>query len=465
MLFKYTPKVEMLCFLFFICNNTYCASIPDKWINKTTPSFSFSIQNQTEFGEFWADEEKELGKIIVDNRICDQELRILPEKTKSIMLVDTWQIKPKNFDDFLIQKTGFFSEEEILFHRNLHSSNDFDELILRLQEAGIRYYSPSKETDVFLINQSLKMKKQIQQIIPTARTLQKLCLESIETLINQAEGIQKIKNKTYCICGVRLDFSDTAQEEDIKNCFFLLPYVFISDGMDSEVITSMNDALATSKGYFKLLKNIDYYSMDIHDTASTIKRVHNTMLFSKHNYMSSHVCSCIIDESSIAEEVGINEIRKFAHAEQRALDRVSIMLPDFITEISKSVENQIIIKGIRINMLVNNDSCSRCDAVIKMSIEKKGWLERLLISSIQQSIAFSEKEGHIIGGTNFNVTAAVSSKTPYNTGMDLGDVSFSSRGGIEREVGKIDDNKVDLKNSCVEFITKKESILKIYECK
>ena len=216
---------------------------------------------------------------------------------------------------------------------------------------------------------------------------------------------------------------------------------------------------------FDGIGNMDYYSMDLHDTSSTVRRVLDTMRFV--GYQGHPVCSSILEEVSHPERIELDEIRKFAHAEQRVLDRLAIMLPDFVTSIAKdlSVGSNIIFKGMRVHMLVNNDSCCRCDAVIKGATEKRGWLERLLIASIHRSEAFLDlpKVIAIDSDTGLVITAAVSSVAPYNTGMDLNGMRFLSRGGTMREVIKKKGTATARKEPAVDEANRKISVLKIYE--
>lgn len=358
--------------------------------------------------------------------------------------------------------------EEIVFHQFLHEGGDnsaFLAFIEALQVSGTRYYSPSKEFDEFLQKQVLPMKRHIG-VPSTEDTLQKACIGATETLIAQADGIQRIKNKTYCLAGVRLDYIDRAHGADVRNRFFLLPYVFVSDGMDPGAIGMMERFLVeTEELPIGRIRNVDYYSMDLHDTSSTVKRVLDTMRFVGYKYHP--ICYSILEEVSHPDHIELDEIRKFAHAEQRVLDRLAIMLPDFVTEIAKdpSIGNDIIVKGMRVHMLVNNDSCCRCDAIIKGATEKRGWLERLLITSVHKSETFLDPPKRIVidSDTGLMVTAAVSSVAPYNTGMDLNGMRFLSRGGIIREVMRKKAAGFERKDPSVDEASKKVPVLKIYE--
>lgn len=313
----------------------------------------------------------------------------------------------------------------------------------------------------------MPIKKEIEESVPKEGTLQKSCVGAIETLVSQAEGIQRIKSKTYCLAAVNLSYVDIDREPDIqKNSFFLLPYVFISDGMESNVIETMERFLADGGNLpIGMVSNIDYYSMDMHDSIVTAKRVYATMNYV--DYRENLIRNALTEEALNRNDI----IVKFAHAEQRAIDRLAIMLPDFITSIAQDVikGNHLILKGIRVHMLVNNDSCCRCDAVIRATIEKGkvpgkgGWLERLLIASAKQSEAFLDIQKKINVDRNVVISAAVSSVIPYNTGVDLKEKHFLSRGGIMREVIRRKEEVIEKKSSVVSEITKKEPILKIYE--
>lgn len=367
-----------------------------------------------------------------------------------------------------ILEKNFFSEDELKFHSFLHKDNGklFLTFIEDLQIAGVRYYSPSKEFDSFLQRQVLPMKKELEQSTPEEGTLQKSCVGAVEALVAQAEGIQRIENKTYCLAGVNLSYIDIEHGSDIQNSFFLLPYVFVSDGMESGVIETMERFL-TKNGNLPIGKvnNIDYYSMDMHDSIVTAKRVYATVNYV--GYKNHPICKALAEETLQQDNI----IVKFAHAEQRAIDRLALMLPDFITSIAQeSNGNHLILKGIRVHMLVNNDSCCRCDAVIRATIEKgkvpgtRGWLERLLIASAKQSETFLDVPKKIDVDENVLITAAVSSVIPYNTGLDLNGMHFLSRGGIMREViRKRKGLAIEKKDPVVNEVVKKEPVLKIYE--
>ncbi len=470
---------KILILLWIICFGDVCSMhIPPKWIAPDRRAvFPFVLQHgsglldgveQKVFGEFTGHLDRRSGLIGIDGKVWDKVTPIEFSKVTTITLEDIQSIAPLSLDNFIDTRMDFLSAEEVAFHRFLHDHRGsvFLAFIETLQIAGIRYYSSSNEFDEFLQRQVLSMKREMEKVRPTDGTLQKSCVGAIETLVAQAEGIQRIKNKTYCLAGIRLDYIDTDHGEEIKNRFFLLPYVFVSDGMDPGAIGMMEKSLVEAgKLPFGRINNVDYYSMDLHDTSSTVKRVLDTMSFV--GYREHPICSSIIGEVSHPEHIELDEIRKFAHAEQRALDRLAIMLLDFITAIAKdpSVGSNVIVKGMRVHMLVNNDSCCRCDAVIKGATEKRGWLERLLIASMHTSETFLESPKRIVvdSDTGLMVTAVVSSVAPYNTGMDLNEMHFLSRGGIMREVMRKKSDSFERKEPAIDELSRKVPILKFYE--
>ena len=452
--------------------------IPSEWMNPDRKvSFPFILQHgngllegmkQKVFGEFVGKLDNRSGLISIDGKIWNREAGIDFQKINTISLEDVLGIVPSKLGEWGAE-SDFLSAEEIVFHKFLHEGGEhsaFLAFIEALQMSGIRYYSPSKDFDEFLQNRILPMKRHIGVPL-TADTLQKVCIEATETLIAQADGIQRIKNKTYCLAGVRVNFVCVADGiSDTKSRFFLLPYVFVSDGMDPGAIGMMEKFLIeTGELPFGRISNVDYYSMDLHDTSSTVRRVLDTMNFI--GYKEHPICSNIIKEVSHPEHIELNEIRKFAHAEQRALDRLAIMLPDFITAIAKdsSIKSDIVVTGLNLNMLVNNDSCCRCDATIKGATEKQGWLERSLIASVHKSLAFLDipNKKIALSPAGLHITAVVSSVAPYNTGMDLNGMHFLSRGGIMREVMRKRGNSFEKKDPAVDEVSKRVPVLKIYK--
>lgn len=469
-----------LIFLSTVCFSEVCSmEVPAEWLSpdrKVTFPFvlqhgsgHFGIASPKIFGEFVGGLTEEVGVIIADRQKIDRIRGIDVSGASVLTLEDTLCMSPQPWRAFVDSREKFFSVDELAFHSFLHedSGNRFLTFIEELQIAGIRYYSPSEEFDDFLQKQALPMKKEIEKSIPKEGTLQKSCVGAIETLVAQAEGIQRIKNKTYCLAGANLSYVDVEHGMEIQNSFFLLPYVFVSDGMESGVIEAMERFL-TEKGDlpFGRVRNVDYYSMDMHDSIVTAKRVYTTMNYV--DFKDHPICKALTKETLQQDNI----IVKFAHAEQRAIDRLALMLPDFITSIAQksNVGNHIILKGIRVHMLVNNDSCCRCDAVIRAMTEKgkvpgtRGWLERLLIASAKQSETFLDVPKKIDVDEKVVITAAVSSMIPYNTGLDLDGMHFLSRGGIVREViRKKKGSTIEKKDPVVNEVVKKEPVLKIYE--
>lgn len=167
------------------------------------------------------------------------------------------------------------------------------------------------------------------------------------------------------------------------------------------------------------------------DTVDTISRVRNSMEFVEIN----PVRKAIITESKLP--MAAIQIGKFAHAEQKALDKLALLLPSFIKEINAAPHNARVIHGARIHMLVNNDSCSRCDAVIKAAIERNGWLIRTLHAKLEEVRAYAVDPFPLNLHDELRVSAAVSSFAPYSTGEPLeglNDSLFYSRGGICKHV-------------------------------
>ncbi len=202
--------------------------------------------------------------------------------------------------------------------------------------------------------------------------------------------------------------------------------------------------------------------MDLHDTLTTLRRVNRTMNFANRK---DPVSLRILTETSMLT-VNSDEIRKLAHAGQWALDKLEVLLPDFIIEIAHRASEKLVkITGINVNMLVNNGSCARCDATISGAAGKGGWLERMLIASIHKSMAYSVDKGKVVfDQENLNITVAVSSEFPYNVDVELDGRCFFTRGGIVREVlrRKKSDGRFQLAQH-VDSLSRKDPILKIYE--
>lgn len=147
------------------------------------------------------------------------------------------------------------------------------------------------------------------------------------------------------------------------------------------------------------------------------------------------------------------QIRKFAHAEQKALDRLAEDLPAILSFIIKDKKTEL--KGIRIHMLVNNDSCCRCDATIKASIAPHGWLFKRLRGTI------TELEKDVTLSSNFKISAYVSSINTYNSAESLNtagiELKFYSRG--LKEIALQSGNIVGIPKALQE----QSPVLKIYE--
>ena len=188
--------------------------------------------------------------------------------------------------------------------------------------------------------------------------------------------------------------------------------------------------------YLGGIRNIDYYARDFIDTKGTIARIRDSMEFApKHPVRQAiHVES--------GQTMTMIQVGKFAHAEQKALDRLASLLPDIMKAVSGTPHNASTIHAARIHMLVNNDSCSRCDAVIKASIESNGWLVRTLRASIETAKQYSVTNNLLLElSCTARVSAAVSSFAPYGTGEPLDgfrDLTFYSRGGICKHVKSTD---------------------------
>ncbi len=202
-------------------------------------------------------------------------------------------------------------------------------------------------------------------------TRQSELISSLRCILRFAGDLQKIHSKTYCIAGINLVFSTEAAPDVMREHFFTLPYVFVSDGMDQCIVASMERFFLDNHGldenpYLGVIRNVDYYARDLLDTVDTISRVRDSMRF-----VAEHpVRQAIITESE--QPMAPIQIGKFAHAEQKSLDKLALLLPYFIKIKNAAPHNARVIHGARIHMLVNNDSCSRCDAAIKAATELDG---------------------------------------------------------------------------------------------
>lgn len=252
---------------------------------------------------------------------------------------------------------------------------------------------------------------------------QRKFFQTILDLNDYFEAMSSIDSKTYC--GAAISFEYKVEGGDTQNRLIMLPYLFVSDGMEPVVIDSMEQWLkARPKKTTSLLdaiRVVDYYSRDTHDTQKSLGRVHDTLL--EHN--SIH--RAIKAEAAHIEPDFLTQIRKFAHAEQRVLDRVSEDLPKIISLIEG---NNITIQRVRLHMIVNNDSCCRCDATIKAAIEPKGWLFKRLRCAISELAIEGRKT--VTLADSLQISAAISSTTAYNSGepliIDGCELRFYSRG-------------------------------------
>ncbi|MCR5224684.1 MAG: hypothetical protein K6C34_01230 [Alphaproteobacteria bacterium] len=87
-------------------------------------------------------------------------------------------------------------------------------------------------------------------------------------------------------------------------------------------------------------------------------------------------------------------------------------------------------------MLVNNDSCSRCDASIRAAILTNGWFVRTLQAKIAELIAYEQENFTLKLSKSIDVSAAISSLVPYNTGEPIEGYPtlFYSRGGTWKHI-------------------------------
>lgn len=142
-----------------------------------------------------------------------------------------------------------FTEEELEFHNLLHIGG-MDSLFLtfinNLKSAGARYFVPYSFEDKigtkFLRNQIGLISKTAAfpaELLGEQDTRQSELISSLRSILSFAEDLQRIHNKTYCITGINLVFSTVDAPKVMEEHFFTLPYVFVSDGMDQGIVTSM----------------------------------------------------------------------------------------------------------------------------------------------------------------------------------------------------------------------------------
>lgn len=388
--------------------------------------------------------------ILQDNRIGDQA-SIFGKFLSAKPVVQYSKLRSGGVDQYVFKVTPQtlkslpedfqFNKTEMGFHDLLHEGAD-DAIFLRfisgLKAAGSRYFVPlgfEDQLSMLLKNHIELLKKTAsmpKDLLGEQHTRQYELISSLGSILRFADDLQKIHNKTYCIAGVNFAFSTEEEPEIMKEVFFTLPYIFVSDGMDQGIITAMESFFLESNEfsrdpYLEKIKNVDYYARDLLDTIDTVSRVRRSM-----QYVAKHpVRNAIIAETD--QRMGLIQIARFAHAEQKVLDRLALLLPSFLEMISKAPHNAKILHNVRIHMLVNNDSCCRCDAVIKAAIERDGWLMRTLLAKIEEVKAYTVDTFSLDLHEKFYVSAAVSSFIPYTTsealeGLDC--LRFYSRGGI-----------------------------------
>lgn len=339
------------------------------------------------------------------------------------------------------------SPEEIAFHKEIEAN--FPTLIREIREAGKAAFIPSALLPMAQLPSSAPLKK-LEKQISSYNSLQQgqtKFYQTLSELSDYFETIESIDNKTYCIAAINFEYISA---ETPESHLIVLPYVFISDGMDPLVVENMETYLKnkTNKGgILDTVCMVDYYARDFHDTKRTLTRVSQTLLPNNKIHMM------------IKQEIDSNvpdfliQIRKFAHAEQKALDRLAEDLPAILSFIIKDKKTEL--KGIRIHMLVNNDSCCRCDATIKASIAPHGWLFKRLRGTI------TELEKDVTLSSNFKISAYVSSINTYNSAESLNtagiELKFYSRG--LKEIALQSGNIVGISKALQE----QSPVLKIYE--
>lgn len=198
---------KILTLLCIICFGDICGMhVPTEWKDPDRRAyFPFVLQHgnglfegmeQKVFGEFVGKLDSRSGLINIDGKIWNRDAKIDFQTVNTIALEDVLSIVPLKLEEWT-DKRNFLSAEEIVFHQFLHEGGGhsaFLAFIEALQMSGTRYYSPSKEFDEFLQKQILPMKRHIEVPL-TADTLKKACIGATETLIAQADGIQRIKKK------------------------------------------------------------------------------------------------------------------------------------------------------------------------------------------------------------------------------------------------------------------------------
>lgn len=333
----------------------------------------------------------------------------------------------------LASKANPFVGSEKVFHDLLHMDSSssssqtplFIEFIRAVQQAGKSCFVPTtmederthkdKTTDIMGVIDYGRLKAITQAFkAPEADTRQHDFIKTFNALLYYSENLLKIDQKTYCIAGINIIFT-SAKSKELQSQFITLPCIFISDGMEPDIIFSMKKFLTkypSSHPVLKEVKGVDYYKRDLQDTEQSMERIQSIIMFAHKN----PVLQAILQEikQKMEEEIASKQIGRFAHAEQRALDRLAVDLPCIIKFISeKIVKDAIEIKRMNVHMLVNNDSCCRCDATIKAMIAKNGWLHERL------KLGIKDAPFPITLATNIKFSAAVSSFVPYNTGIEL----------------------------------------------
>lgn len=142
----------------------------------------------------------------------------------------------------------------------------------------------------------------------------------------------------------------------------------------------------------------------------TLERVCETLTKSEND-----IHNAILKEAEMKDKCDFSiQIRKFAHAEQRTLDRIVTDLPMIVNDIK---DDNVVINSVRLHMLVNNDSCCRCDAVIKACIAQDGWLHTQLMCAVSELEIKKKKQIEL--NPKLKISAAISSTNAYNSGENL----------------------------------------------
>lgn len=141
----------------------------------------------------------------------------------------------------IILQSPNMSPEEIAFHKEIEAN--FPTLISKIREAGKAAFIPSTLLPMVHLPSSGPLKtleKQISSYDLPLQQGQTKFYQTLSDLSDYFETIESIDNKTYCIAAINFEYISS---ETPESHLIVLPYVFISDGMDPLVVKNMETYL------------------------------------------------------------------------------------------------------------------------------------------------------------------------------------------------------------------------------